>query len=358
LFDLIFDTLFDFIQAWDMIGLLIMGAVFIAVGGGFIGYEIYWRVKSIRVDSTIVAIKESGKYYYSIFKYQTPDGQKFEQISSMGSNTILNRLPGKTLSLMIIPGNAEKVRRPTFIWLFFGFIFFLPGLYIMNLAIQKFELNYMVILFIFAALLFGGERLYKFYKKITRTEFDRALLKEAWQGIKSGDLPQSKRSKIKGRILEKQEIIDKALQHLNQYKITVAFLLLVSIGFAIGSYYLANDMIDLTTKGISTNGKIVNIISRDSSDNSGYTYYAEASFKDVNGKTIRFTDSMGASTPLFERGDEIDILYQVENPNDAIIDRGIFNWGFSVGMMIISLWSLWGAFRFLGAKKRFLKHSF
>jgi hypothetical protein len=46
LFDLIFDTLFDFFSTWQALGLLLMGTVFIAFGLGFICYELYWRLKS------------------------------------------------------------------------------------------------------------------------------------------------------------------------------------------------------------------------------------------------------------------------------------------------------------------------
>ena len=186
MFDIIFDTLFDFFSTWDVMGLLLMGTVFILIGGLFIGYEIYWRLKSEKVDGIISAVKEQGKYYYSVFKYKTKDGQTFEQDGTLGSSSLLNQLPGTEVKIMIMPNNPEKIRRPILIWLLFGSIFFGPGLFIMNLAIKKFEFNYMIALFLLAAAIFGGEKLFKLYKKVTRTEFDRALIKETWQDIKKG----------------------------------------------------------------------------------------------------------------------------------------------------------------------------
>jgi hypothetical protein len=109
-----------------------------------------------------------------------------------------------------MPNNPEKVRPLTLIWLLLGSIFFGPGLFIMNLAIKKFEFNYTIALSLIAAAIFGGEKLFKLYKKITRIEFYRTLIKETWQDIKKDKKPTSKTHDKKRRILEKSEIFKKA----------------------------------------------------------------------------------------------------------------------------------------------------
>lgn len=339
-----------------MLGLLLMGTVFILIGLLFIGYEIYWRLKSDTVDAVISSVKQDGKYYYSVFKYKTRNGDIYEKDSSLGSSSILNRLPGTKLKVLIIPDNPEKVRRPTFIWLIFGITFFLPGFFIMNLAINKFEFNYMIALFILAALLFGGDKIYKFYKKITKSEFDKELLSELWKDIKSGKKPTSKPTEIKGKILQNHEIIEKAKEHLKYSKITALVFFLVSMGLAYWGYYSGKQMIDMVENGISTYGTIIGMDARNNTDDTGYTYYAIVRFTDNMSETHQFTDKIGSNTPLYNRDDSVDVLYKPNSPNTAIIDRGILNWGISTLAALFSLLSLWGAFHFFTAQNRFEKH--
>ena len=254
-----------------------------------------------------------------------------------------------------MPDNPEKVRRPTFIWLLFGVVFLLPGLYIMNLAIKNFELNYMMVIFIFGIVLFGGEKIFHFYRKITKSKFDRELLKESWQELKKGRLLKSSKTEVKGQILEQHEIIEIAKKHLKLNKVTVLFLFSVTIGLGYGAYYTAKSMIDMTQNGLSTTGIVTSIESRDNSDG-GYTYYAKVRFTTQDGTEHLIADDIGASTPLFERGEKVDILYKQKSPQNAMIDRGIFNWWMSVGAAILSLWSFWGFYIFLTAKRRFNKY--
>ena len=61
-------------RAWS----LAYGDCLYFIGGLFIGYDFYWRFKSKQVEGIIIADKEQGKYYYSVFKYKTKDDQKFE----------------------------------------------------------------------------------------------------------------------------------------------------------------------------------------------------------------------------------------------------------------------------------------
>ncbi|MCC3860076.1 DUF3592 domain-containing protein [Pseudemcibacter aquimaris] len=356
MFDFIFDTLFSFFNTWETLGLLLMGVAFISFGTAFLGYEIYWRLKSERIDGVITAVKAQGKYFYSVFKYKTHDGQELEQDSALGSSSILSRLPGTHVNLMIMPDNPKKIRRPTMIWFVFGTMFLVPGLFIMNLAIKKFEFNYMMALFILAGILFGGEKVFHFYRKITHSKFDRELLSEFWRDIKAGKKPTSEPHEINGEILTKPEIIKHAKSHLKYSKVTTLVLFLISIGLGYWGYYSGQEMIDMTENGLRTSGTIIGMETHDNSDNTGYTYYAIIRFMDENGETHEFTDSIGSSTPLYDRGETVDVLYKPKSPNISIIDRGILNWGISTLAALFSLWALWGSFVFLGAEKRFNNH--
>ncbi|MDG1708398.1 MAG: hypothetical protein P8H03_06530 [Emcibacteraceae bacterium] len=63
MFDLIFDTLFDFFSTWEALGLLLMGTVFIAFGLGFICYELYWRIKAEKLSAAFLLLSKMDNIF-------------------------------------------------------------------------------------------------------------------------------------------------------------------------------------------------------------------------------------------------------------------------------------------------------
>ncbi|NCC21314.1 MAG: DUF3592 domain-containing protein [Alphaproteobacteria bacterium] len=55
-----FDFLFDFFAAWNVVGLLLGGLVFCGIGGLFLADFLIWRIKGRRVEGTIVGVRASG----------------------------------------------------------------------------------------------------------------------------------------------------------------------------------------------------------------------------------------------------------------------------------------------------------
>ncbi|MBT6032391.1 MAG: DUF3592 domain-containing protein [Kordiimonadaceae bacterium] len=337
---------------WHNMAIALIFATFGFVFIGIIFLASYFNKRKKKLPPSNVP-NYNGEMYHSVFEYRTPDGQYFEQISSMSSNSIIGRMPGTFIDLMILPHNPEKVRRPTVFWLIFGMVFFIPGSFIMNMAIKSFNLNYMMTFLFVIGAYYLGHKVFDLYERITRTEFDRSLLSEMWQNFKNNRMQKTNIEEIKGRVLKTSEVIDRIKFQLKYYHITGYIMLVIMFGTTIGAYYAGQNMIDLNQNGQTTVGQISNIISRTSTDNNGYTYYAEASFIDQSGKQHRFLDDFGANYPLFKIGETVDILYSTDNPDDAIIDRGIFNWLIRAGLIIAALFALWGAQHFLTAKTRF-----
>lgn len=295
----------------------------------------------------------SGEMYHSVFEYRTPEGQNVEQISTMGSNYIIGRMPGTVVDLMVLPDNSQKVRRPTLFWLLFGIIFFLPGVFIMNMALESYNQNYMMTLLLTIGAFYLGYKISSFYQTINNSEFDRSLLAEMWQNFKNDRIKKSNIQPIKGRTLEVSEIIERTRFQLKYSKITGYFFLVIMVALTVGAYYAGQKMIDLSQNGLATSGQVSDISSRLSSDNDGYIYYAEITFIDQEGNQQRFEDSMGASQPLYKIGDTVDVLYPADSPTSAIINRGIFNWLLSGGLLIAALSALRGAVHFFTVKSKY-----
>ncbi len=368
-----FDVVIDVLFAWQQIGLLLMGFIFMAVGGGIVFYEIYCRKTSIRVKGRISAVRMikgkgsvsegkkkkknfAGEMYHPVFEYKMPNGELVETIGSMASSGLLGKLPGKIVTLMISPNDNKIVRRPSVFLPIFGLIFFLPGIFIMNIALTSFDINYVSILMFFGLLGFIAYKIRKAILKIP--DADR---KKIWEKIKDRDFsdvkvttPKKKEEK-KGRILERHEIIERVKLHIKHARIAAYGMFVIAPCLAGGAYYTGSDMLERVSTGVQVVGEVVDIKSRYSSNSDGgssYTYYSVVKFADLNGNSVRFEDSVGSSSPMHRRGDEVEVLYIPQDPEDAIIDRGIFNWGLSGGLAFGALLLGWGAMYNLRASRR------
>ncbi len=296
-----------------------------------------------------------GEMYYSVFEYKAPNGRRYEKISDMGSNSLVSRIPGTPVDLMVFPNNYEKVRRPMFVWLIFGIVFFLPGIFIMNIAMSSFEFNYVMLLLILSVIGFIFYKMRSVIGKVNKV--DMALVKDAWEDLKENGVTvsSSNGSASKGRILSKEEILVRLKKQVAYSRISAYAMMVVSMGLLFGSYVAGNSMIEYMTDGIHARGEVVSIESKynSSSEGSRYTYYSVVKFSDLNGNYTRFQDSVGSSHPAHNQGDEVDVLYIAGNLENAMIDRGIFNWSLSSGLALGALFILWGSMYNFKVSNRF-----
>ena len=282
----------------------------------------------------------SGEMYYPVFEYQAPNGERMEKVGSVGRNSLMGILPGKEVRLLMFPENPEKVRRPLTFLLVFGLIFLLPGLFITYQAFASFHGSFGALLMLLAIVGFVGWRI--------RTAIEKApagAIKEAWKAFKeqkaagkgfSVEMSSWKQNSKNMVELAQSDIDARVKKQAGQAFIVGYVVLLIAVGLSVGSYYAGLDMLEMTLNGQRAQGQVVDINSRSDSE-SGYTYYAVVAFEDARGKRMRFEDSVGSSHPMYHQGDEVIVLYDPEKSNDAIIDRGIMNWGLSGGLALGAL---------------------
>lgn len=343
-----FDLLFDALSAWSQMGLFLMAFVFLLIGGGMIGYEVYWRLKARVIRGRIIGVRikkgqKNAPYYYGVFEYKGFDGEIREQVSGMGSSSILNRLPEQHVQLMVMPHRPDKVRRPTMVWGFFGLVFFLPGLFIMNTVIENFEPNFMMIALPFALV---GFVVFKIWSAVQRVpEAERKEHMDDFKAKGSKGFSFSSGSDYKGRLLDDQEIADAVQTSLKQAKIFGYVMLVFSLGMGAGAYYLGLDMRERLENGLRAPGEIVGRkYNRPSSSDSQGTYSAIVEFYDEAGQRYKFTEKHGSSHPTFKKGDRVTVVYMPDNPHDAIVDQGLWNWLLSGCLGLGALLMIWGAF--------------
>ena len=107
------------------------------------------------------------------------------------------------------------------------------------------------------------------------------------------------------------------------------------IGFLVicGAVYVGLNRWDFLDRALLTEGEVIRFEQR--TDDDGTTYYPVVEFQlpDVNQK-ITFQHDVGSSTPSYNRGAVVPVLYDPDNIREAIIDEGIWNW---FGPIVISV---------------------
>lgn len=101
-----------------------------------------------------------------------------------------------------------------------------------------------------------------------------------------------------------------------------AFINFFVLIFLCWSLYLSFVGIRVEMNGAVTNGHVSNLKLRD-----GGTYKAVVTFE-VNGQNYSFDDDTAANPPKYELGEEVQVRYDVSNPNIAHIDSVIPIWLF------------------------------
>lgn len=294
----------------------------------------------------------NGENYYPVYEFRAPDGRIIEQISTAGRNGFLGKLPGESITLKVMPHPPYTAKKFSFGFLIFGMIFLAPGLYIGSLAIKNFEFNIFTILIPLAFMAFIAVKIMKALSKIPQKD-KLEIMDFIKTKMKGGEVPEDHKFKITSsdnsgpkRLLEGSEIKERMKSQAKIQRITAYIMLLIAIGTSIGAYFAGEHMQKYVMEGLSAKGEVIRIESRydSSSEGSGYTYYSVVEFKEQNGSEIKFQDSVGASTPMHERGELVDVLYLPENPQKAIIDRAIWNWTLSAALLAVSLLLLYSAF--------------
>lgn len=338
---------------------------FFGFGMGFIGFFVLLiylakrnsnKKKAIEGGGATMPAKFGREYYYPVYEYSSPTGERTEHVSAIGISSIIGRIPGKQISLLMFPNDPENVKRPSNMMLIFGLIFILPGAFIMHMAITTYEFNLLSLVLVVIGLSYTAFRIKKAINKLPKEIF-----KKGWAELKEKGITVTSPSRgdsTNARLLSPAEVAMRLKKNAKASLIAGYVMLFVSLGLSVGAYYASLDMLDMSQNARSVAGRVVNINSRSSSDR-GYTYYAVVEFVQANGRKIKFDDSVGASTPMYKVGDDVKVLYKQGSAQKMMVDRGLYNWTLSFGLgagavllLLISLNALGAARRYGGARYR------
>lgn len=116
--------------------------------------------------------------------------------------------------------------------------------------------------------------------------------------------------------------------------------------FAVGAIFVAYGAISAKarvrtlSRWVRAGGVIVACVDQsDSDDTSAKVYFARIAFRTTDGRRFEFTSSVGG-TQAPRLGRAVGVKYDPENPNRAVENSAIAQWGFSALICLLGLMSL------------------
>lgn len=161
------------------------------------------------------------------------------------------------------------------------------------------------------------------------------------------------KEKIKAKQIQKEETTERIItdaatiqQSTETYQNTAKFVgpvfAVVGLGIVGLGIYLAMERNNFLQQAIPAVGTVIDFYESRSDD--GYTYYPIVEYSPKGSfAAITFRHDIGSNPPSYRTGETVNVLHLPDNPNDAIIDKGIFNWTTSIFVTLFgSLFALVG----------------
>lgn len=337
------DLFVDASHAFNQAGLIIGGLLCLLIGGFILFDTLYWQIKGVSVKATIKAVRGISMYY-PVFEYTSSAGEVVQAEATGGSSSLLDKIPGQQATISVMPDQPRRASRRGWVWPLVGLFFTSVAIVLFAVAFSNYKTSLLLIPMLIA-LAVGY-----FIKNVTVKGAPKAK-KQMRDGTPETRL-LAQREKVK--ILTEAEIKEK-LQKVQetQGNWQVPVLILLALGCIGFSVFEGNRIAYLHAVGARTAGEVVATGSRQSRMGEAYTYYAIAEFTDVTGQTYRFDDSFSQSgSAPFRRGEQVTVIYDPQDPQKAIIDRGWMNWAVSGGALAFGLFMLYAAYSTVRSRRK------
>ena len=337
-----FEFFFSGMHAFQTLLMLFMGFAFLAIGKLLAGNFIYWRLKASRTKGRVVAMKEkpgsdNQTYYHPVTEFMGEDGELHRITSDIGRTHLHEKEIGRNVTILYFPNEEKKARVLGSGWPFFliGLIFAASGGWLFYMGLQTLELGLPVAIVGTAILLYAGWNIQKAIKP-----------REEWESLQDFKLRKEKERAEEQETyteLSAHEVQKRFQEQRKTFRYVSLGMLVGALAFAGASYYVGIGVWELEQTGLSAPGEVIDMDMR--SDSDGTTYAPIVRYTTQDGTFITFTSSMSSNPPMYERGDQVDVLYDPENhESNVMIDAGWWNWllpgvfgGFSLIFFLIAL---------------------
>ena len=324
-----------------------MEIIFFVIGSFVFGLGVYLIVDHIRYVR--IALETTGKVKgYKVRKgskgsktYQPVVESYFGKFTGRYGTGRPKYEVGEEVEVIYIAGKTPRLKSnmPYFVGVFlmiFGGIFCSVFLVMFNFSIW----NILYSLGVFVLIALSFRRVLKSKGIDSIDEFKEV--------IKTANEEEVDEEEI---IKQPEKVQQIGIQQDRNLKIIGPIFTLVGLSVVGLGIYLGVERYHFLEEAVPAYGVVVDLDERRSDDS--YSYYPIVEYS-PNGSfdAIRFTHDVGSNPPSYSRGERVGVLHLPDDPYNAIIDKGIFNWAISIfvslfGMLFASvgIWSTTNSFR-------------
>jgi len=338
------ENLFDILLAREQVILLFGGIFMVLLGILFIADHYWWHMNAARYRGTLVGVRESparskqsNNVYFPVVEYQDAKGESIRAETDTGSSALADKIPGRQVTLLVMPEKPQETRIRGFIGLVFGIIFTVIGILLGAVALTQYAINswtFVVGVILLFILLFWG--IGKLAGREEKDTFRERRVKRYRKRLEEKQsLPFLGREEIVSRLRE----MDARARRMVPVMILIAILLLGA------GHYTGRHLYEFMARGEPATGRIVGHESEYIVSDSRYVYYPQVEYTTADGRAVRFRDRLGSSNPTRSPGERLRVIYDPQNPANAMIDRGLWNRALPAGLIVAGLLILLGATR-------------
>lgn len=130
------------------------------------------------------------------------------------------------------------------------------------------------------------------------------------------------------------------------------FFLTVGGGLLVWGIFNYNDRLEELNTFEKTFGTVVDFREVPETDNSGITYAPIITFKDAEGREIRYESNHSSDPPAYDIGEKVGLFYNKKDPQDAFLDSFWGKWWGTITLAAcvivltpLGLWMIFMGFR-------------
>lgn len=280
--------------------------------------------------------QKNGKMYSSVYKFTANDGLERICRSGGAASMITSKKIGRPQKIRYKSNNPNQAKVQNNSYLYMGLLCLILGFILGAIYFSTVSFGILSFLSVLAFILYIAVTIYSRFDGVSLQEkidfFEKN--KDIFKKLEKNTKPIQKYEVFLGEESFKTQQ-NKQTQTVKKW-LPIHFLL--AVGFIGGGAYSAISIYEFEQQAYKTQGIVKSMKQTTSTtDNSTSYTYAPIVRYEIDGKVYNHTSKVSSSKPSHKQGDSLTILYNPSNPEDALLERGMWNYITQMVLIILGI---------------------
>jgi hypothetical protein len=288
----------------------------------------------------------NGRMYSSVYKFTADDGIERICRSGVASSAVTLQRIGTPQHIRYFPTNPNQAKVNNNSYFYLGCACFILGFIFAAVYFANVEFGFIPFLFISGFIFYFAVRIFKRFEghnlqeKIEFYEKNKNVFKTLEANTKPIQETET--------FLTNDSFIQIQSKHIQILKKALPVHFILVFGLIFGGLYWAYSTSEFERQAHKTIGTITSM-KKSTSHTEGrvsYTYAPVVSYN-IDGKKYTHTSKVSSSNPTHKTGETLTVLYDPQNPEDALIERGLWNYITQMVLIILGIGIFLNAIRLM-----------